>query len=217
MFRCGCLFCLSKCKLPAKKVAYTSILRVDIERQISVQVIGESEFQIDRVMSLFSDGKAQHQEIYTALKYMLQEFYKIHSGPMLEPEIRAENGPPETHPSPEGKMTPHWAKESAELVRVASTKGTKLGRSNSSGSKPTGSNSTGGKGQRVPVQRRKSNLSKTLKRKNCKDDSGSEEEDDAEATYIPKKATRSRRRLETDLGWFSQLLRKSSGIFVHWY
>lgn len=155
------------------------------------QVTNDSHFPVEEVLALSTLKPENLKDIYDSLKFLLQSFYTNHSY-LFNGQVIAQNGEENAAgtplaPSPQGKATPQWAKQNAELVRIKSGGMRRL-------------SSTGSGNRKAPVQRRKSNLGPSTKRKARKIESDTEEEeDDPEAHYSPKKHVRSRRRLEADL------------------
>ena len=135
-------------------------------------------------------------EQYTGLKLLLHTFSQASSFPLSENSDsggQSDASLPST--SPIAVRTPLWALNSSDLARAGSGKLLKQ-RNNSSGKKAPA---------RAAVQRRKSNLSRSLPQKKRKKsgfdsntDSGSEQEQDFEE-HVAKRGARARRRLEADM------------------
>ena len=135
-------------------------------------------------------------EQYTGLKLLLHTFGQASSFPLSEnSDSGGQSDASLASTSPVAVRTPLWALNSSDLARAGS--GKLLKQRNSS----TGKTGPG----KAAVQRRKSNLSRSLPQKkrrksgfNSNSDSGSEQEQDLEEKFV-KRAARSRRRLEADM------------------
>lgn len=141
------------------------------------------------------DGKDLPEQ-YTGLKLLLHTFGQASSFPLSENSDsggQSDASLPST--SPVAVRTPLWALNSSDLARATSGKLLKQ-RSSTSGKKGPA---------KAVLQRRKSNLSRSLPQKkrrtsgfDSNSESGSEQEQDLQEHFV-KRATRPRRRLEADM------------------